>query len=443
MKLFLKTGFCAFVLITASILMTTGYASGQEFTDGSPARNELTKQIKQLFQDGKFAELDDMADKYRSTKARFPDGQWKLMVFFTAFEVGTNTPEWVYPTYITLAEKWRRSFPESVTAQCVLAGLWTDYAWKARGGGYATEVKEQAWPLVRERLDKAWEIVNEPLVPNVADSPRRHNLRLVIAKARGIEKEQFDILFNEAVQQAPDYYHHYTTKADYLLPKWHGEEGDWQRFIAKVAEQNPHGEGATIYARTAWSMFLGKDWTDFKDSGVSWAKMKAGFREIDHNYPNSPWILNTFARFACRAGDIETMKVLFERIDPNRNYPEAWEKDNIEDCRSWVKLGKSKQEIEKEKIADHMKRFEAKVFQNVLELAEKGNRQVIGDLADMYLNGRGTTTDPVAAYAWLLQDESTYKDQLAINIRNLTSEQLRQARDKAEVIRDRISKQTK
>jgi hypothetical protein len=171
--------------------------------------------------------------------------------------------------------------------------------------------------------------------------------------------------------------------------------------------------------------------------------MKAGFKEIEQNYPNSPWILNSYARFACRAGDLETMTALFKQIGQSRYYPEAWGKDNAEDCRMWAKLGKSKHEIENEKLADHMKRFEVKVFENILELAEKGNRNVIGDLADMYLKGRGTTSEPIAAYAWLLQDEATYKDQLAINIKGLTSEQLRQAREKSVVIRGRIAQQNK
>ena len=84
-----------------------------------------------------------------------------------------------------------------------------------------------------------------------------------------------------------------------------------------------------------------------------------------------------------------------------------------------------------------MKQFEVKVFQNLHELAEKGNRQVIGDLAGMYLNGRGTKADPVAAYAWYAQDESANKDQLASIAKTLTTEQLVLAKQLAEAIRRR------
>ncbi len=444
MKFHLQTKFGMFILISATILFSATCAySNESTTDGSEARNVLTKQVKQMFQGGKFAELDQMADTYRTTKARFTDGQWKLMTFYTSFDLGTRTPEWVFPTYIALAQKWRSLRPQSVTAQCVLAGLWDDYAWRARGDGYANKVKDETWPLVYERLDTAWGILTEPSKPGAPDCPRRHYLLLVVAKAKGIELKEVKSIFRDAISQTPDYYHHYVAMADYLLPQWHGKEGDWQRFITKVAEQNPGGEGATIYTRTAWSLFLGNEWKDFKGSGVSWDSMKAGFQEIDHNYPGSSWILNWYARFACRAGDIETMKTLLQRIDTHNYDSNTWGEDKIEDCRSWAKLGKSKDEIEKEKLTEHMRQFETNVFKNLLELAEKGNRKVIGDLADTYLNGRGTAPDPVTAYAWLLQDEDSYKDRVAIIKKSLTPEQLLQAKGIAADIRKKISQQNK
>lgn len=76
-------------------------------------------------------------------------------------------------------------------------------------------------------------------------------------------------------------------------------------------------------------------------------------------------------------------------------------------------------------------------------MAEKGNRKVIGDLADTYLNGRGTAPDPVAAYAWLLQDKDSYKDRVAIIKKSLTPVQLRQAIERAADIRNKISQHNK
>lgn len=392
-----------------------------------------------MFTDRKFEELDNMANEFLRKKSRFPDGAWKLQVFGSAFDLSTTTPQWVFGSFIALAEEWRTANPKSVAAQVTLSRLWGDYAWNARGGGYADDVKEDSWPVIQERLEKAWRIINEPLLPGSNDTPLRHNDLLRLAKVRGVDRYTFAKIFQEAIRQEPTYYHNYTIMTDYLLPKWHGDEGEWQRFLEGITNLNPTNEGATIYTRTAWSMFLGHDWQDFKGSGVSWDKMKTGFKEIDHNYPDSPWILNWYARFACRAGDLETMKILFKRIDTNNYYPEAWDKDNIEDCRNWVKLGKSRQEIDLEKLADHFRKLDVSVFLNILEMAEKGNRKVIDDLANMYLKGRGTSADPIAAYAWLAQDESANKDQLSSIAKTLSTEQLGLAKQRTEAIRRRTT----
>ena len=329
---------CFVKVICGLLLLFATSAYAVEFNDGSRARDALAKQVRMMFEKKKFAELDAMAEKFRKSKSRFPDGAWKLDVFYTGFDLSTSTPEWAFPQWIAFANEWRRARPTSVTAQCVLTGAWMDYAWQARGGGYASQVKEESWKLAKDRLDKAWKIVNEPLASGVKDCPNRLNLRLRLATAMGFEKKQFDMLFQEAQRQEPGYYSHYITKGNYLLSKWHGEEGDWQQFIDKVVVQNPRGEGLTIYTRTAWRLFSGNNWKDFRGSGVSWDRMKAGFKQIDHNYPKSPWILNAYARFACRAGDRDTLISLFKRIDYDHYYPEAWDKDDVNFCRKWAGL---------------------------------------------------------------------------------------------------------
>lgn len=435
MNSFLKIFFVAILLFATS-------AQAKEFRDGPRAREILTSQVKKMFTDRKFAELDAMAEEFRTTKSRFPDGVWKLQIFITAFNLATRTPQWAFTSYISLAEEWRRTRPNSILARTVLAKAWSNYAWNERGGGFASEVKEEAWPVVRERLDKAWQIINEPLPLGTNDCPTRHDLRLIIAKSRGVEREQFEELFQEALRQSPGYYHYYATKADYLLPKWYGEQGEWQRFIEKVADLNPAGEGATVYTRTAWSMFQDKDWQNFKDSEVSWTRMKAGFTEIDHNYPDSPWIHNNFAKFACRAGDRDTANLLLKRIGLETYYPEAWGKDNVDACRTWAELP-TLEELSKSRLVEQSSRLKARVFQNLLEIAEKGNRQIISDLSGMYLRGEGTEANPVAAYAWLAQDESVNKEQLAGIAKSLTVEQLRQAKQQSDEIRQRISQRNK
>jgi hypothetical protein len=322
-----------------TLLLFATSVQANEFVDGPRPKEELRMKVRKMFEDNKYAELDAMADKFRSNKSRYPDGGWKLLAFFNAFDLAETHPQWVFGSFIRLAEEWRRSYPKSVTAQIVLAQLWESYAYHARGRGYASEVKKDAWPVFKERLEKAWKIINERPASGVADSPERHNLRLKIALAQGVDRKKFDAIFQEAVHLEPTYYAFYINKAEYLDTRWHGKEGEWQRFMAESADKNPGGEGATIYARTAVSKF--GLWNSFKGEGVSWEKMKTGFEQINRNYPNSPYIINTYASFACLAEDRKTLNTLFKRINSDTYYPEAWGKIRIGDCRSLAGLPNS------------------------------------------------------------------------------------------------------
>jgi len=118
-------------------------AHAVDFFDGPRARKTMHAQVKRLFEDGKFAELDSMADQIRTTKSRYPpDGGWKLAAFYGSLDLNNKYPEWVFTKYISAAEKWRSTNSKSVTAQVVLANTWFNYAWKARGTALALQLLE-------------------------------------------------------------------------------------------------------------------------------------------------------------------------------------------------------------------------------------------------------------------------------------------------------------
>jgi hypothetical protein len=119
MNCFVKAICCLLLLIATS-------AHAVDFNDGSLARDAMAKQVKMMFEKKQFAELDAMAEKFRKNISRFPDGVWKQTIFYTGFDLSTNTPEWAFPLHISVAENCRRTRPTSVTAQCVLAKAWMD-----------------------------------------------------------------------------------------------------------------------------------------------------------------------------------------------------------------------------------------------------------------------------------------------------------------------------
>jgi hypothetical protein len=92
-----------------------------------------------------FAELDQMADAARSSKARFPGGGWKLSRFYEAVKPngGGYQTDADWKNHIELLQRWTAARPQSATARVALAEAYLRYAWAARGAGYANTVTDQ------------------------------------------------------------------------------------------------------------------------------------------------------------------------------------------------------------------------------------------------------------------------------------------------------------
>ena len=112
-----------------------------------------------ILKEGKFVELDCLADRARSGKERLPGGLWKIHLLYQ----GLRQPV-PYPLHATQEDwtrllqrlrRWEKARPESITARVALALAYLEYAHDARGSGYANTVSESGWKLFQERTAEA------------------------------------------------------------------------------------------------------------------------------------------------------------------------------------------------------------------------------------------------------------------------------------------------
>jgi hypothetical protein len=305
----------------------------QVVTDGAPDRDAFAATIQNLLIAENFEALDSMANELRQTKARFPEGIWKLQSFYEGLE---EPPEQVkFEEWLLRLDRWKEKFPESISARVAKGHALTKYAWKARGGGWSKEVTDEGWKLFRERLAEARKVLEEAqTLPTPC--PSLPNALQTVALGQGWSRAEYDKLFNEAVAREPSYSQYYLSKSHYLLPRWHGEEGDWEQFARETAEKVGGSEGIQLYTRIVWSKRWAYKGTLFSEADVDWAKMKQGFEELDKQYPNSIWNLNAFCYFACQAQDKETARTLFQRLG-GKVCPEIWgTKTEFAKARIWA-----------------------------------------------------------------------------------------------------------
>ena len=58
-----------------------------------------------------------------------------------------------------------------------------------------------------------------------------------VALGQGWRRNEYDALYKKAVEGEATYYEFYFRKAYYLLPRWYGKPGEWERFAEEAAKE--------------------------------------------------------------------------------------------------------------------------------------------------------------------------------------------------------------
>jgi len=306
--------------------------------DSQPASVFQTT-VRNLFNEEKFAKLDEIADAARSQKSRFPGGSWKLHSFYGAIQgPGSLTAtDAVWDAHMQRLQSWIDSKPDSSTPRVALAEAYLRFAWKARGNGQGDKVTTDGWKLFRERVQKAEDVLEEAKSVSIKD-PQWYQAMQTVALAQGWDQKRADQLVVEANSVEPSYYYFYSSHANYLLPKWYGKAGDSETFAQTIADRVGGSEGDAIYFQVALSLNCCK--AKPQAPGVSWDRVKQGFASLERLYDGTNYERNALAFMAVREGDQEFAQQLFARIGDNWNQRVWGSKDKFESSKASLSLGR-------------------------------------------------------------------------------------------------------
>lgn len=297
------------------------------------------KQMAELLYAQKFDELEKEAAAARASKEVFGNGSWKISQFYQAFERKNRDAQGLWNVTEDALQAWQKAFPNSVTARIAHADFLVDYAWHARGTGYANTVTPEGWRLMEERLSQANKVLVEAGKLPEKD-PVLYLVALQVALGAGLDKAGYDKLMEEAHALEPTFWGYDASRAYSLLPRWHGAKGDWEAFAAKAAAR-PDGLGAEVYARIVMRLV---DFHEniFRESKASWPKTKEGIEILKKKYPDSVEILSYGALLATSAYDNATAKAYFEELgDRYLEDSKVWpSKESFVHYRKWARTGK-------------------------------------------------------------------------------------------------------
>jgi Domain of unknown function (DUF4034) len=274
-------------------------------------------EVRSLFNQGKYTELNALAEQLRKQRLRFNGGAWRLHVLYvTVGSPGSTTvtdAEW--RAHIAAIERWINVDPNAPTARIALARTYLEFAWKARGNGFANTVTPEGWQLFRERVQKARTVLDEAAKLG-SRCPEWYRQMQTVALAQQWNPTQYEALADKALADEPDYFYFAVAQANYLLPKWYGKPGDTESYAGEVADKVGGSEGDAVYFQIAAALNCCKR---AQASAMSWPRVQRGFAALEQLYGSTNYQRNVMAFLALRAGDEQSAQQAFQRIGNNWN----------------------------------------------------------------------------------------------------------------------------
>lgn len=308
-------------------------------TENLQTEQEYESPIKQDFSQGKFDQLEKAASEARKGKGRVIGGVWKLYDFYDAIGktfIRDRADESDWKIYFDSLKQWIAAKPESAAARLSLAHAYMSYAWEARGGGYANSVTDKGWDLFGDRVDLASATLAEAAHLKEKD-PYWYELMQTVAIAQGWDKAQARELVEQASASEPGYYHYYREYANFLQPRWYGEEGEVEAFAEETSNRVGGPEGDFLYFEIASLLACQCDPDTNALQNMSWPKIKQGYAALEQLYGVSNLKRNRFASMAVKSGDKPAAREALADIGDN------WEKSvwvsnaKFEYATTWAK----------------------------------------------------------------------------------------------------------
>jgi hypothetical protein len=281
------------------------------YFDGDLGYWPLASLPANLLSEGRYDELDTLFEEWSKPASYTADGREMLTAFLHLLQPGPGLEITQWAPTLEVIKRWQDHAPNSIAAELAEALYWEDYAWHARGRGYAASVTPEGWALLKEREEKAVAVLLK-IKPKAASNPLWAELMLRAGVGLSWPKSQMLAFLRESTENKVPFWPLYKIVAESLLPKW---GGNWSAFeaFARDAVSKTHDPG--IYARIYWIASQGtEDPNIFKYSSAKWADVKDGFEALMRSYPHSAHNLNKFAVFACMADDKDTFQALRYRI---------------------------------------------------------------------------------------------------------------------------------
>lgn len=213
-------------------------------------------------------------------------------------------------------EVLKKARPDSLLPLLLKGEVYTDYAWDARGKGWANTVTPEGWKLMAERLAEAEEALTEAWKKNPDDSEAPTQM-LVVELGQGKGRAVMETWYQRAMAADPNNLSACKKKLYYLEPKWYGDEEQMLKFARELVA------GGNWDARLPFELVVAHytlaGYTEnredyYKKNPAVWKDLQSVYEPYLKRRPDSVFDHSFYARYACWCGQWKVAKEQFDLL---------------------------------------------------------------------------------------------------------------------------------
>lgn len=319
--------FLLFILgVFAAIPGTSNADTGEYINAMEQDAGEQTDLVVNHLTNQNYAELEALAAQYRKENSKTALGVLRLNLFYRILASPVTEPG-KYTIHavddrVQQIEAWYKASP-TMTSKIALAGSLYELASVARGGGFADTVTDNNWRIMRAALERSQRLLDEVFEDEEVPDTFSHETSLRIGIYEHYPRKKMEHHLAEVLKREPLNANAIENVVIYLLPQWHGEDGDIAQFASDLAGQQKHVTGEFAYAVVVNEAYDFRVFTRFEESDFDWARVRQGHIDWLKHAPDSAQVWGRQAFFARIAGDRETARHAFEQLQ-GRYIPARW-----------------------------------------------------------------------------------------------------------------------
>jgi len=265
-------------------------------------REEIHQSVAQLFRDGDFGALEEMAELYRSQELRTSAGAWKIAEFYTGIsKVALDFPKDDIDKWTRAAEsidRWIEAYSHSPTPYVAKGAALMNRGWKYRGEGWSSTVEPgDALSYQMHAYFAAGFLIDNYDI--ASQDPHWYYLVVDSLRAFGADKKEVLEFAGEGFDRYRNYDPLYFEMAGYLSPKWRGSREELEAFAQEAVKQTYADRGSELYARIYWAAGTGGNGKYMMYTApTDWELILKSMDEVLERYP-AQWNIQKFAFFTC------------------------------------------------------------------------------------------------------------------------------------------------